>query len=113
MRRLLPGARKGLPMSEPLNRIRDHLPGACGCRIKPAPTLGDKLLASAHRLKLEVWRLNDGDAELTYEIHGSLNTGCESDDDGDTISQEHSPADLRRLAAALLASFTSKEGGAS
>ena len=114
-------------MNDPLNRIRDHLACACGSRIKPAaPSLGDKLLANGERLKLEIWKCRDGETELCYEIHGSISTGSgpdesaddDADGDGDTITtqEQHTPADLRRLASALLSTFTSttkREGGAS
>jgi hypothetical protein len=98
-------------MPDPINRIRDHLSCQCGSRIKaPPPSIGDKMLGNAHRVRVELWRFEGGDLELEYEVRGSLSSAAD-DDDGDTLAVAVDEAALLSMAGSLLRQFAKREGG--
>ena len=95
---------------DPINRIKHHLGCQCGSRIirRTEPAIGDKLLANATRVRVEIWKY-DGEMELEYEIRGTLGSIVPSDDDGDTATVDD--REMLDMAGSLLRAFAAGKRG--
>jgi len=58
---------------------------------------GDKALKSANRLKLDIWREDDGNVYAEFEVHGCIGSwGGRDDDDDDGGLKERADLSLVR-----------------
>lgn len=74
----------------------------------PAPEAGEQALEHCDRLKIDIWKKEDGDVCACYEIHGSIGSLCDDDDEDDGgLAKE--PTDLS-LVFNLLRRMQQREG---